>query len=238
MASEESFVNDANERLKNASLRDVLTESVSEFKEDLVLASSCGLEDQVLTHALLQVEPNATIVVLDTGRLNQETYDVMAKTMETYDFKYRVYFPNHDSVEDLVRSKGPNSFYESVENRKNVAIYEGRTLSRALDGKLAWITGIRRDQSVTRQKDTLFEHDKAHDMIKINPLIEWSLDDVWTYIREHKVPYNVLHDQGYPSIGCAPCKKLLNQAKIYVRAVGGGNILNIKNVDYILWMAN
>lgn len=178
------------------------------YGEDMVLASSLGAEDQVLTHMLLTVNPKARIFVLDTGRLHQETYDVMAMTMARYQMTYEVYFPEADAVETLLRAKGPNSFYESIENRKDCCrIRKVLPLKRALHGTRAWITGQRREQSQTRTELEEIEWDNAHHCIKLNPLADWTTDEVWDYIQTHDIPVNYLHKHGYPSIGCAPCTR-------------------------------
>ena len=178
------------------------------YGDDLVLASSLGAEDQVLTHMLLKINPKARIFVLDTGRLHQETYDVMALTMARYGMRYEVHFPDRDAVETLVSEKGPNSFYESLENRKACcAIRKVAPLRRALQGVDAWVTGQRKDQSTTRTTLEEIEWDGAHHCIKLNPLADWTHADVWAYIEEHDIPVNYLHKKGYPSIGCAPCTR-------------------------------
>jgi phosphoadenosine phosphosulfate reductase len=176
--------------------------------DDIVLASSLGAEDQVLTHMILTINPKARIFVLDTGRLHQETYDVLGMTMARYGMHYEVYFPDTESVETLLREKGPNSFYESIENRKECCrIRKVEPLGRALKGVHAWITGQRRDQSQTRTALEEIEWDAAHHCLKLNPLAEWTTEAVWAYIEKHDIPVNYLHKKGFPSIGCAPCTR-------------------------------
>jgi len=180
------------------------------FGDKLVFASSLSAEDQVLSHIALMINPKVRIFVLDTGRLNQETYDVMAKTMSKYNMRYEVYFPDSLSVEKMVRQNGPNLFYDSIENRKMCCnIRKVEPLKRVLETCYAWITGIRRDQSVTRKDAKEIEWDDSFDILKINPLVRWTEKQVWEYIKIHNIPYNVLHDQGYPSIGCAPCTRAI-----------------------------
>ena len=180
----------------------------------LVLASSLGAEDQVLTHALLQVNPKVRIVVLDTGRLQDETYETIAATEKRYDFRYEIFCPNTQAVETMVRDYGINSFYESLENRKRCChIRKVEPLSRALSTADAWITGIRRGQSMERQGTPVLEWDDAHNALKLNPLVDWSQSDVWDYIHQQKIPYHPLHDQGYPSIGCAPCTRAIKEGE-------------------------
>ncbi len=202
-----------NVRFKDQDPQDVLRFFFSHFGKRILLASSLGLEDQVLTHMLFTIQKDFRVFVLDTGRLPQETYDLLHRMRSGYGIEYDVYFPDTAVVEKMVKDKGPNLFYESVENRKLCCyVRKVEPLKRALAGAEAWITGLRRDQSVTRDSLAVVEWDDAHQMLKINPLASWTLDQVWAYIRAHQVPYNVLHDKGYPSIGCAPC----------TRAVGPG----------------
>lgn len=187
---------------------------ISEFQETygdaLILASSLGAEDQVLTHMLLRSNPDARIFVLDTGRLHQETYDVMTMTMARYGMTYEVYTPDTEDLEKLLRAKGPNSFYESVANRKECChIRKVAPLKRALSDVDVWITGQRREQSVTREHLEEIEWDNVHNCLKLNPLAEWTEADVWKYIADHDIPVNYLHKKGYPSIGCAPCTRAI-----------------------------
>ena len=205
-------INDYNKRFKDNSPQDLLTYFLNEHKGKIKLASSLGAEDQVLTDMVLNIDPKASIFVLDTGRLNQETYDVMADTMAHYSMHYQVYYPEQKAVEKLLHQKGPNSFYESVENRKECcSIRKVVPLSIALGNCAAWITGLRREQAITRQSLDPVEWDEAHQCIKLNPLFNWTTAQVWHYIKQNKVPYNKLHDQGYPSIGCAPCTRALGK---------------------------
>ena len=197
-----------NHQFDKSSPEEVLSYAIEKYGDKLVLASSLGVEDQVLTNMLNILSDEVSIFVLDTGRLPQETYDVMARTMHRYAFNYAVYYPDQQAVEKMVAENGPNHFYDSIENRKECCgVRKVEPLSRALDGKKAWITGIRRAQSIDRLETELFEWDESHNMIKINPLVSWSKDDVWDYVKRHDIPYNALHDKGYPSIGCAPCTR-------------------------------
>ena len=174
----------------------------------VTLASSLGAEDQVLTHMLLAIEPRARIFVLDTGRLHQETYDLMARTMSRYGMRYEVLFPDAAAVQEMVGSEGPNLFYASVAGRKRCCeVRKVEPLGRALAGADAWITGLRRAQSPERADTPALEWDAAHAAVKANPLADWSDEQVWDYLRVHEVPYNVLHDRGFLSIGCAPCTR-------------------------------
>lgn len=202
------------ERYKSASPQELIKGFFDEFGDKLKVASSCGLEDQVLTHMAVEVSTQARIFVLDTGRLHQETYDVMALTAAKYGFNYEAYFPDTTAVENLLREKGPNSFYYSVENRKECChIRKVEPLNRALSDAKVWITGIRRDQSVTRQDVQAIEWDDTHGLIKLNPIVDWSLDQVNAYLKENDVPVNSLHKQGFPSIGCSPCTRAIKEGE-------------------------
>ena len=172
------------------------------------LASSLGAEDQVLTHMLLGIDPQAAVLVLDTGRLHQETYDLMARMMSRYRMRYEVLFPAAPAVQAMVRDAGPNLFNAGVEERKRCcAVRKVEPLGRALQGAAAWITGLRREQSPERSRTPFVEWDAAHGAIKANPLADWTHDRVWDYLRAHRVPHNPLHDRGFASIGCAPCTR-------------------------------
>lgn len=181
--------------------------AVEQFGDRMALACSFGAEDVALVDMLVKVTPQPRIFVLDTGRLHQETYDVMERCRQRYHIEFEVYFPQTALVEQLLRTKGANSFYLSVENRKECChIRKVEPLGRALQGLQAWITGLRRQQAVTRAGIPKIEVDEAHGgILKLNPLADWSKEQVWEYIRAHNVPYNALHDKGFPSIGCAPC---------------------------------
>lgn len=181
---------------------------LSHYGDRIALASSFGAEDQVLTDMICNISTSARVFTLDTGRLHQETYDCMHATREKYGVDIRVAFPDRQQVSQMVRQKGPNLFYESVENRKLCCqIRKIEPLQRELTGLDAWIVGLRREQSVTRQELQRVAWDDANGLIKFAPLIDWTEEQVWEYIREHKVPYNGLHDKQFPSIGCAPCTR-------------------------------
>lgn len=185
--------------------------AAEQFGNRVALACSFGAEDVVLVDMLVKITPQPRIFVLDTGRLHQETYEVMERCRQRYHIEFEVYFPQTALVEQLLRTKGANSFYLSVENRKECChIRKVEPLGRALQGLQAWITGLRRQQAVTRANVPKIEVDDAHrGILKLNPLADWSEQQVWDYIRAHNVPYNVLHDRGFPSIGCAPCTRAI-----------------------------
>jgi len=171
-------------------------------------ASSFGAEDMVLFDLIARDFRDIEIFTLDTGRLLAETYDLIHQASAAYRCKVRVYSPRHDDLESFVRINGINGFYESVAQRKGCCeVRKLEPLKRALAGKAAWITGLRRDQSVTRLELEEVAFDETQGLYKFSPLAQWTEEDVWNYIRAHNVPYNALHDRGYPSIGCAPCTR-------------------------------
>ena len=187
---------------------EVIRLALERFGTKIELLSSFGAEDMVLIDMLMKADPKARILTLDTGRLPQETYNVIDATRQKYGIPVEVYFPKADAVEAMVAEHGTNLFYHSIENRKLCCgVRKMEPLSRALSGLDAWITGLRRDQSVTRTTAHKLEWDESNGLVKVSPLVEWSREDVWSYIREHNVPYNALHDRGYPSIGCGPCTR-------------------------------
>jgi len=178
------------------------------FAGKIVFSTSFGWEDQVITHMIFANNLPIKVFTLETGRLFPETYYVWNRTMEIYDKPIHAYFPEHRSLETMVNKKGPNSFYESVENRKECCgIRKIEPLNRALKGNDCWITGIRAEQSANRQFMENVEWDEQHQLIKFHPIYSWTLDEVKAYIKLHNIPYNTLHDRGFPSIGCAPCTR-------------------------------
>jgi phosphoadenosine phosphosulfate reductase len=181
----------------------------AEFGNAVSLACSFGAEDVVLIDMVLKVNPEARIFVLDTGRLHQETYDVLDRCRVKYGIEFEVFNPDTVLLQELLRSKGTNSFRTSIENRKECCgIRKVEPLRRALAGQKAWITGLRREQAVTRLSLAKVENDEVHGgILKLNPLADWTESQVWDYIRANDLPYNALHDQGFPSIGCAPCTR-------------------------------
>ncbi|MBI2311997.1 MAG: phosphoadenylyl-sulfate reductase [Betaproteobacteria bacterium] len=173
-------------------------------------ASSFGAEDMVLIDLIAKHHPGIEIFTLDTGRLPEETYGLMKEVSSRYDVRLRIYYPNTGAVERFASEHGPNAFYDSVDLRKHCChVRKVEPLKRALAGKKAWITGLRREQSPTRQDLAVASFDHDNGLHKFNPLLDWNQLDVWTYLRTQKVPYNALHDRGYPSIGCAPCTRAI-----------------------------
>jgi len=176
----------------------------------IVFSSSLGQEDQVITDAIFKNKLPITIITIDTGRLFNETFELLDKTEARYRNKIQVYFPDADDVEEFVSGKGINSFYESVENRKTCChIRKVKPLSRALQGAGVWITGLRSEQSLNRMQMPMIEWLDEKQLYKFNPLINWSYDEVLDYLKEFSVPYNTLHDKGFISIGCAPCTRAI-----------------------------
>ena len=174
-------------------------------------ASSFGAEDAVVMDMMVGINPRFRFFTLDTGRLPQATHDIIDVVRKRYGIHIEVLFPNGEKVQEMVQQKGQNLFYDSVENRRlccRIRKVDPMTAMLAdLDG---WITGLRRDQTAARRDIRMFEVDKEHDgILKINPIIHWSLDDIWNYIRSHKLPYNALLDNGYTSIGCEPCTRAI-----------------------------
>lgn len=172
------------------------------------LASSLSAEDMVITDTILRHKLDIEIFTLDTERLHADTLNVVGAIRARYGYAVRVYRPNARAVGEYVVKFGRDAFYESVELRKRCChIRKVEPLARALEGKEAWITGQRREQAATRAALNLREYDATHGMVKFNPLADWSEDEVWAVIRANDIPYNALHDQGYRSIGCAPCTR-------------------------------
>jgi phosphoadenosine phosphosulfate reductase len=197
-----------NEEFEGKTPREVLEWGLKEFHPRIALAWS-GAEDVAVVDMLVKINPKARIFTLDTGRLNPETYDLIERVRERYGIDIEVMFPDAAEVEEMVRGHGVNLFYQSIESRQLCCnARKVQPLKRMLSTLDAWITGLRRDQAVTRTLLKKIEIDEAHGgIMKLNPIAEWTNKDVWDYIHKNKVPYNELHDKGYPSIGCAPCTR-------------------------------
>lgn len=205
-----SQVEEWNTAFKGKDPLEVLGYFLDRFGDKIALATSLGVEDQVITDMIMSIDKQAKIFTLDTGRLFPETYNLIDETNKKYGISMDVFFPDREKVEAMVKEKGMNLFYESVENRKLCCgIRKVEPLGRAFKGKDAWICGLRKDQTVSRFFSQLVEWDKVNGLIKINPLIEWTEKDVWKYIREKNVPFNPLHERGFASIGCQPCTRAL-----------------------------
>jgi len=197
-----------NEKLAGKSIEDRLRFLADEFNGKIIFTTSFGIEDQVITEIIFTKNLDIKVVTLDTGRLFPETYEVFSQTTLKYRKKIHVYFPDYLAVEKLVTEKGPFSFYDSKENRVECCkIRKVVPLNRALAGMECWISGIRSSQSDNRSGMSDLEWDEDKKLFKFHPLFDWSQEDVEKYIKDKNVPYNSLHDKGYPSIGCEPCTR-------------------------------
>jgi phosphoadenosine phosphosulfate reductase len=203
-----------NNLLAGKSAQEVIEWFLREFEGKVAFSTSLGAEDQAITQMIAKVDKTADIFTLDTGRLFPETYDLIDLTSKKYDLKVRVMFPDASRVEEMVNEKGINLFYDSIENRKLCChIRKIEPLKRAFAGLDAWICGLRREQSITRKDLRLVEWDENNGLIKVNPLIEWTETELWDYIKANQIPYNKLHDTGFPSIGCHPCTRAILQGE-------------------------
>lgn len=197
-----------NTEFEKKDAQEVLSFFLREYKGRIALSSSLGIEDQVLTHMVCNIDNSTRIFTLDTGRLFPETYSLIDKTNKHFGINLDVYFPEASNVENMVRSKGINLFYDSIESRKQCCnVRKIEPLKRAFKNLDVWICGLRKDQSITRFFSNMVEWDEANGLLKINPLINWNEKKVWEYIRTHHIPYNELHDKSFPSIGCQPCTR-------------------------------
>lgn len=201
-------IQELNARFEKKTPQEVLSYFLHEYKGRIALSSSLGIEDQALTHMVCNIDHSAKVFTLDTGRLFPETYSLIDNTNKHFGINIEVYFPESGRVEEMVRSKGINLFYDSIESRKECCkVRKIEPLKRAFQNLDVWICGLRKDQSITRFYSSMVEWDEANGLVKINPLINWTEKMVWEYIRVHHVPYNELHDKGFPSIGCQPCTR-------------------------------
>lgn len=201
---------------KRAAVLQLLQDAVAEFGGDgaITFANSMGAEDMVLSDIILRERLPIEIFTLDTGRLPAETYDLMAELESTYQTRLKTLFPRHETVESYVREHGINAFYTSIDLRKACChMRKVEPLQRALQGKKAWITGMRAQQSASRSAQPVREFDVGNQLEKLNPLTDWTEQEVWAYIRLFGIPYNKLHDQFYPSIGCAPCTRAISMGE-------------------------
>ena len=196
-----------NEKLRTP--QEVLEWSLDNLHPKIAMASSFGAEDVAVIDMMMKINPKARIFTLDTGRLNQETYDVMDELRDKYNINIDVMFPDQNEVEQMVRVNGMNLFYHSIGNRKLCCgirkVHPLKKMLSILDG---WITGLRADQTEVRTKSNRIEIDEQHNgIIKVNPIIDWNWKQTWDYIKKNNIPYNKLHDKGFPSIGCEPCTR-------------------------------
>lgn len=200
------------EELRNKGPEEVLFRVSEVFGDSVLFASALGAEDQVITDIISRKGLKILIITLDTGRLFNESYHLLEDIEKQYGIRVKQYFPDNDAVEAMTAEHGVNLFRDSVENRKLCCrVRKIEPLRRALSGYKAWICGLRREQSVTRNEIQTIEWDEANQIVKINPLADWTEAQVWEYIRNHEVPYNKLHDQGFTSIGCACCTRAVKR---------------------------
>ncbi len=198
------------ELLEGVSLEEALRVLAERFPDQVVFSTSFSIEDQVVTHAIAANDTAIKLFTLDTGRLFAETYSVWNSTNEQYHTRVQAYYPDRNLLEKLLNEKGPNSFYESVENRKECCrIRKVEPLKRALKGNAVWVTGLRAEHSPERKDHQVIEWDEGNRIIKFNPLLHWTTERVREYIDKNNIPYNVLHDRGFVSIGCAPCTRAI-----------------------------
>jgi len=207
---DQNIVTDLNKQASTANLVEMLEQIAKQFQGKAVFTTSFGIEDQVVTDLIFSNNLDIRVVTLDTGRLFEETYKVSNRTLDKYGKQIHVYFPKNEAVEKMVTDKGPLSFYLSLENRKECCnIRKVEPLKRALEDNECWITGLRASQSDNRHDLDFFVWDAGFQLIKYNPLLHWSLEDCQEYVKKNNVPYNVLHDRGFVSIGCAPCTRAI-----------------------------
>lgn len=196
------------------SLPELLQELVVMFSGKIAFSTSLSYEDQVITHHIFSNDLPIRVFTLDTGRIFPESYSVLNSTRERYKKNIEVYFPDFKSVEKLVTQKGPSSFYDSLENRKECcSIRKVEPLNRALQGVECWITGLRSEHSENRKALPIVDFDEQRQIQKVNPLANWSLDEVKAEIKKYNIPYNVLHDKGFVSIGCQPCTRAIKEGE-------------------------
>ena len=208
------LINHINSITHNKSPEESLAILAKKFSGKVVFSSSLGYEDQVISHFIFSNNLPIEVFTLDTGRLFNETYSVLNSTLERYKTPIKVLHPKTESIEKLVSEKGPISFYESIENRKECCfIRKVEPLKRALKEKSIWITGIRADQSGNRHDMPSLEWDETNQIIKFHPILNWTLEEVKAYIVKHNIPYNSLHDKGFVSIGCAPCTRAIKEGE-------------------------
>ena len=194
---------------KAAAVRDLLTDAVRQYGK-VVYSNSLGAEAMVLTDVIWSHVPEIDIFSIDTGRLPQETYDLLERLERRYKKQIRLMSPDATALQSLVASQGINGFYHSLEARINCcAVRKVEPFKRGVAGYSAWITGVRRQQSATRAKGEFIEWDATYGLQKISPLLDWTEEQVWQYIRARHLPYNMLHDKQYPSIGCQPCTRAI-----------------------------
>ncbi len=207
-------ITELNKQFEDSTPVELLTWFLSRYGNKMALSSSLSIEDQMLTDILFKIDTKARVFTLDTGRLFPETYSLIDKTNLKYGVNMELFFPDYAEVETMVQSYGINLFYESIEKRKQCCtIRKINPLKRAFASLDVWVCGLRSEQSITRQSMNKIEWDEVNGLIKLNPLINFSEEMVWEYIRENRVPYNKLHELSFPSIGCQPCTRAVKEGE-------------------------
>lgn len=196
--------------INNSSIEETLRNIAEAYKGQVVFSTSFSWEDQAITHLIFKENLDIAVFTLDTGRMFPETYSTWSRTLEKYNQPITAYYPDALALQDFIAAKGPNSFYESVENRKQCChIRKVEPLQRALKDKKIWITGIRAAHSPNRLDMQQLEWDGGNNLVKYHPLLNWSTEEVTRFISDNDIPYNPLHDRGFVSIGCAPCTRAI-----------------------------
>ncbi len=205
-------IDELNQRFEKSTPEELLTWFFNQFGSKMALSSSLSIEDQMLTDILYKIDPKSRVFTLDTGRLFPETYSLIDRTNLKYGRNLELFFPDSKELEPMVYAHGINLFYESIEKRKLCCtVRKINPLKRAFAHLEVWVCGLRKEQSITRKEMRKIEWDEVNGLIKINPLIEYSEEEVWAYIHKYHVPYNKLHDQSFPSIGCQPCTRAVGK---------------------------
>lgn len=198
--------------IETLGLEEILSKIAIEFGDRAAFSTSLSWEDQLITHYIFSNDLPIRVFTLDTGRLFPETYGVFNRTLDRYKKKIEVYFPKNEGVEKMISEKGPLSFYQSLENRKECCfLRKVEPLNRALENVNCWITGLRAEHSENRKEMTMTEMDEQRNIIKVHPILNWSLEQVKEEIKKYNIPYNVLHDKGFVSIGCQPCTRAVHE---------------------------
>lgn len=195
-------------------LEEILNKIATEFGDRAAFSTSLSWEDQLITHYIFSNDLPIRVFTLDTGRLFPETYGVFNRTLDRYKKKIEVYFPKNEGVEKMISEKGPLSFYQSLDNRKECCfLRKVEPLNRALENVDCWITGLRAEHSENRKEMSMTEMDEQRNIIKVHPILNWSLEQVKEEIKKHNIPYNALHDKGFVSIGCQPCTRAVKEGE-------------------------
>ncbi len=211
MTSTQHNIESVNQLINPDNIIESINQLAKAFQGKVVFSTSFSWEDQIIAHTIFKHHIDVAVFTLDTGRLFAETYATWSRTLELYQQKITAYYPDANQLQDFIVNKGPNSFYESIENRKQCCyIRKVAPLQRALKDKAIWITGIRAAHSNGRSDMPLLEYDQANDIIKYHPLLHWTTEEVITFINQNNIPYNPLHDNGFISIGCMPCTRAVS----------------------------